>query len=300
MDWQWMDNFMVYLQVEKNASPLTQHAYSEDVLQFMTFMDQHYNIIEGEILTKVNQLNVRRYLADLQERGYSRRTIARKLAALRSFYNYLCREEIVTINPFKIAATPKQEKRLPKFMYEAEMADLLDYDFPDDPYGMRDRAIFETLYATGIRVSELVGLKITDYDFDLGYLRVYGKGAKERVVPIGQKAIAAIKRYLQKGRLQFQPESGERALFLNRDGKRLGARSVRRIVDKYVQEVSLTQKISPHVFRHSFATHLLNAGADLRVVQELLGHVNISTTQIYTHVTKERLKEVYLKAHPRA
>ncbi|MDD2498406.1 MAG: tyrosine recombinase, partial [Desulfitobacteriaceae bacterium] len=250
---------------------------------------------------QVDHLTVRRFLAKLQAKGLSKSTMARKLAALRSFYRYLAREEIVKVNPMLNVHTPKMDKRLPKFLYYKEIEALLNA--PDSTsQGERDKAILEVIYGGGLRVGELEGLNIVDIDFSLGYARVFGKGSKERVVPLGGAALRALRQYLSQGRKELEARSGSRqeALFLNKYGRRLSARSVRNIVDKYVAQAALNQKISPHSLRHSFATHLLEGGADLRSVQELLGHVKMSTTQIYTHVTKKQLKSVYEKTHPRA
>lgn len=240
-------------------------------------------------------------MAQLQEKGLSKSTVARKLAALRSFYRYLTREEIINANPMTNVTTPKLEKRLPKFLYYQEVEALLNA--PDaSNQGQRDKAILETIYGGGLRVSELVGMNMGDIDFSLGYARVFGKGSKERIVPLGGAALRALKQYISCGRKELEAKSISRqeALFLNKYGGRLSARSVRNIVNKYVAQAALTQKISPHALRHSFATHLLEAGADLRSVQELLGHVKMATTQVYTHVTKKQLKTVYQKTHPRA
>jgi len=234
----------------------------------------------------------------MQEQGMSRSTMARKLAALRSFVRYLCRENILQNNPIAAVSTPKQDKRLPKFLYPLEIQLLLDAPDVSKPLGLRDKAILETLYAAGLRVSELVGLSINNVYFDEELIKVVGKGSKERIVPLGSQAITSLKDYLHKGRPYLQKNATE-ALFLNKFGTRLTERSVRNIIDKYVKEVALNQKVSPHTLRHTFATHLLNAGADLRSVQELLGHVKLSTTQIYTHVTTENIQQVYHETHPR-
>ena len=297
----YLDNFIVYLKVEKNASPRTQESYQSDIWQFTDFLAEELDV-PGEHVTpkQVDHLVVRKYLALLQKKGLHRSTIARKLAGIRSFFRYLCREEIIVINPMLRISTPKLEKRLPEFLYEDEITLLLEAPDSGTPAGLRDKAILEVLYSSGLRVSELVGLDIADIDMEMEYVRAMGKGSKERVVPLGTYALRAVNRYLKEGRTLLQGNQVTGALFLNRSGGRLTARSVRDIVAKYVKQVSIQRKISPHTLRHSFATHLLDRGADLRSVQELLGHVKMSTTQIYTHVTKQKLKSVYEKTHPRA
>jgi integrase/recombinase XerC len=249
--------------------------------------------------TDANQ--IRAFLAFLHEREYSKATAARKLATLRSFYKFCLRRGYITTNPVATIRTPKQEKRLPKFLELAQIQKLLTT--PDDTtlLGARDRAMLETLYSTGVRVSELVALNIADVDLTGESLRVRGKGRKERVSPIGPTAIVAIRKYLDMRandprNSSFDPEP----LFVNKHGKRLSTRSVRRKLDKYLVMCGLDPSISPHTLRHTFATHMLNNGADLRSVQELLGHQSISTTQVYTHVTTAQLKKDYDESHPRA
>ncbi|NGQ93998.1 tyrosine recombinase XerC [Brevibacillus sp. SYP-B805] len=292
-----MEHFSRYLKVEKNASPYTLSQYMADIQEFVAFMQQH----QITAFAAVSYLDGRTFLAQLAKRGISRRTIARKLSSLRSFYRFQLREGRVTENPFQSVSTPKLEKKLPSFMYPQEIQQLLELPDCSTPLGQRDRVIFELLYASGMRVSELVTLPVHAINLSMGIALVYGKGAKERYVPIGSYALAAIRQYLEVGRVKLLAGRKENGmLLLNYRGEPLSDRSVRRVVDKYVERAALSADISPHTFRHTFATHLLNAGADLRTVQELLGHVNISTTQVYTHVTKERLRHVYESAHPRA
>ena len=295
-----LDNFIIYLKVEKNASPRTVEGYQHDIWQFIDFLSEELKIT-GERLSPdcVNHLVVRKHLALLQRNGLKRTTIARKMASLRAFFRFLNREEIIATNPIVEVATPKLQKRLPTVLYQDEVWALVQAPITRTPAGLRDRAILELLYSSGLRVSELVGVDIGGIDLAVGYVRVMGKGSKERIVPVGSFAIEAINHYLNTGRPSLV-KGGSKALFLNKDGGRLSTRSVRNIVDKYVEQISLQRKISPHTLRHSFATHLLDGGADLRSVQELLGHVKMSTTQIYTHVSKERLMAVYEKNHPRA
>ncbi len=295
----YLTDFFRYLRVQKNASPHTVKSYRADLDHFLVFAAAKLGMDEVP-LAAVTPILIRAYLANLKDEDYARRSIARKMAALRSFFRHLCREAILQENPFSAVRTPKLEKKLPSFLDPAEMLALLE--LPDkSSLGRRDAAIIELLYATGMRVSELAGLAVRDVDPDSGYALVYGKGAKERVVPVGRKALAAVKLYLDLARPRLmaagQPHN---TLFVNSRGGPLTDRSVRRVVDKYVEALALAKHVSPHTIRHTFATHLLNNGADLRSVQELLGHVNLSTTQLYTHVTKERLKSVYSQAHPRA
>lgn len=293
--------FYVYLKLEKNVSDHTVKAYKQDLEQFSEFVKLKHQLEISNLsgLTAIKHLEVRRFLALLQSEGYSRSSIARKLAAVRSFFRYMCREGYLQDNPAANIATPKLRKKLPQFLYLEEAKMLVEAPDTTSVLGCRDRAILEMLYAAGLRVSELTNLSLGDLDFTVGYVKVLGKGAKERIVPVGRQAIAALKHYLERSRPILIKEK-ENAIFLNRNGTRLSSRSVRRIVDKYIKQVSIERAITPHSLRHSFATHLLNAGADLRTVQELLGHVSISTTQIYTHVTKEKMKSVYDQTHPRA
>ena len=297
---QYQAYFLKYLEIEKNYSAKTIAAYDKDIGQFLDFLQHH-----KRALSDTDYLTLRHYLAALHADGLRRVTIGRKLSALRTFLRYLHREKILTTNTFSVVSTPRQGKRLPHFLYFSEMLALLSAPSGDSPLVARDRALLELLYATGIRVGELVALKTGSIDFDGRLLLVYGKGGKERLAPFGNFAAQSLKAYLEGGRRELlacrkDADPDFPALFLNRFGGRLSDRSVRRILDKYVHKAGLTHKISPHVLRHSFATHLLNAGADLRSVQELLGHGNVSSTQIYTHVSRERLKEVYRQAHPRA
>jgi site-specific recombinase XerD len=233
----------------------------------------------------------------LKEKNLGNRSVGRHLSSLRSFFKFLTREGLIKANPILILSSPKLDKHLPQFMTEDETAKLIESAFPKDnkdERGRRDRAILETFYSCGIRISELVGLNQQDIDFIGGIIKVFGKGKKERIVPIGEAALSSIRKYLDLRSRQSE------AVFLNKNGRRITTRGVRDIVDKYIRLAGIRQGVSPHTLRHSFATHLLNRGADLRTVQELLGHANLSTTQIYTHLTTERLKSVYDKAHPHA
>lgn len=282
-----VDKFISYLQVEKNYSAHTILNYRIDLENFLGYIDK-------TPVQSVDYQLLRKYLAHLRTFDLKPRTLARKLSTLRSFYKYLFREGIIKNSPATLLMSPKLDKPLPKFLTETEMERFVEAPDIKTVSGKRDRAILETLYSTGIRVSELVGLNIMDVDLIGNVAKVSGKGKKERLVPIGSKAVGAIKDYLD------QRAETPQALFLNKNGTRLTSRGVFNITDKYIKVASANKEISPHVLRHSFATHLLNRGADLRSVQELLGHVNLSTTQIYTHVSTDKLKKVYDKAHPRA
>ncbi len=293
---EYIAKFSNYLKGEKNVSPYTLKSYSSDLNDFLNFLKKEKISLK---LRYVDHLTIRRFLASLQRRGLSHATMARKLATLRSFFRFLCREEYLEVNPALGTRTPKTAKRLPKFLDVKEVFILLETPDEKSILGLRDRAILELLYATGIRVSELVGLNVDGVDLLGGVAKVWGKGGKERLTPFGTEATRALYKYLRK-RETLHPGEGEKGLFLNRFGNRISTRSIRRLLDKYIKKASLSQKISPHTLRHSFATHLLDAGADLRSVQELLGHTSLSTTQVYTHLTTERLKKVYDKAHPRA
>jgi len=288
-----VDSFLNYLTGEKNASPHTIKNYRIDLREFGEYLgDQN--------LEEVTYLEIRSFLAHLQAKDYSKSSISRKLACLRSFFKYLVRENKVTSNPVATIATPKREKKLPLFLTPDEIIQLIEAPSKNKWEEKRDRSILETLYSSGLRVSELMGLNQEDVDLFSGLVRVRGKGKKERILPLGQMALKAIRGYLE-----FNPSPRihggvKLPLYLNRSGGRLTDRSIRRMILKYTKRIGLNKDISPHTLRHSFATHMLDRGADLRSVQELLGHENLSTTQIYTHVTTKRLKEAYDTAHPRA
>lgn len=283
----YIDRFLSYLEVEKNYSPHTFLNYKIDLEEFAVFLGK-------TPLDQVDYSVLRRFLAQLRSKSLKPRSVARKLSSLRSFFRYLQREKILLSNPASLLVTPKLDKPLPHFLSEQEAVKIVEAPAEDKIGQYRDKAIFETLYSTGIRVSELVGLDIEDVDMISNIIRVMGKGKKERLVPIGNKALEAIEHYIK-----ARPHRSD-VLFLNKNGTRLSTRSVSNIINKYVNAQAIAQHVTPHMFRHSFATHLLNAGADLRSVQELLGHVNLSTTQIYTHLTTDKLKKVYDQAHPRA
>lgn len=290
-----IEKFLRYLEIERNASAHTLLNYKLDLEGFRDFL-------KDIAVEKVDYLFIRKYLAHLKEKHLAARTIGRKLSSLRSFFRFLVKDNYIQVNPTDMISSPKQDKVLPKFLTEDEVARLIEVPDTSRAKGKdqrvvldaRDRAILETLYSTGMRISELVSLTQETVDFIGGTVRVMGKGKKERMLPIGDRALRAIRQYME-GRA-----ADSRWIFLNKNKKHLGARGIRKMVDRHIRAVSLKEHISPHTLRHTFATHLLNRGADLRSVQELLGHASLSTTQIYTHLTTEKLKSVYDKAHPRA
>jgi integrase/recombinase XerC len=324
-----IQKFLDYLRFERRFSEHTAKCYGADLTQFSQFLvsasdgsppdtepispAEHHGGSATAVATKANpkvdQLLlsagtdvVRTYLAFLNEKQYSKATIARKLATLRSFYKYLVKRNQLTSNPVVAVRTPKQDKKLPRFLDYEEVKKLLDTPPVNSWLGARDRAILETLYSTGIRVSELVALNMDDIDFLGEIVHIRGKGKKERITPIGSSALQVIQHYMEfrNKRAQNNGNFDSKVLFVNKHGKRLSTRSVRRKMDKYLKMAGLDPAISPHTLRHSFATHMLNNGADLRSVQELLGHQSLSTTQVYTHLTTTKLKDVYENAHPRS
>ena len=285
--------FCRYLDTERNVSPHTLAAYRGDLEQLSAFVSRETGGAAG--VKDVNHLLLRRYLALLGKRA-KKSSVGRKLAAIRSFFRFLVRHGVVDKNPAELIATPKKENRLPFHLDIDQVTTLVEAPQADDKHALRDRAILEMLYSCGLRVSELTGLAIGDLDLSGGMVRVLGKGGKERIVPVGSRALEAIRMYLaERGEL-----AGSGPLFLNTRGQRINRRSVARIVDAHVLRIAAFKRISPHVLRHTFATHMLEGGADLRAIQELLGHASLSTTQKYTHVGIDRLMEVYDKAHPKA
>ncbi len=294
-----IDSFLAYRRAARNSAAHTLKAYSTDLLQFAAFVEP----IRCGGITAIDLNLLRAFLASLQAENYARATLARKQAALRAFFKWARRAGLVGVDPTRGLFAPRQQRRLPKFLRPQEIEDLMSA--PDDsPAGLRDRAMLELLYASGIRAGEIVKLSYKDIDLEAGEIRIReGKGGKDRIALLGGAAKEAIQEYFLAGRPQLaaQSRSGKSdAFLLNKFGEHLSDRGVRRTFDKYVSAVGARLKITPHVLRHSFATHLLENGADLRSVQELLGHANLATTQIYTHVTTERLKAVYDGAHPRA
>ena len=305
-DENWIRTYIASLATEKGYSANTCRAYRHDLEEFFTFANIGQND-ENAASSALNALGprhvdglmIRKYLGYLYNKN-ARSTVARKLSAIRSFFGYLIKHRVLENNPAEFVHTPRQQKTIPTYLPVDEMFRLLDSIQDHTVLGLRNRAMFETLYSSGIRVSELAGMNISDMDFSKSLIRVIGKGGKHRIVPIGRKALAAVKAY----RIQLQRESeiasdGTGPLFLNKNKGRLTTRSIGRILKKLVDTCGLISPVSPHALRHSFATHMLDAGADLRTVQELLGHKSLTTTQKYTHVSIDRLMQTYDKAHPR-
>ena len=324
-----VQDFIDYLKLEKHFSGHTAKCYRADLVQFTSFLADHQATNPGSdesvnvnpwenpagtatatqlqttvdidtAILSVDVNTIRRYMAELGQNHYSKSTTARKLATLRSFYKFLVKRDRVSSNPVISIKTPKQDKKLPKFLEYEEVVRLLNTPPANTCLGARDRAILEVLYSTGMRVSELVSLNMDDVDFLSEVIHIRGKGKKERICPIGSSALQAIQNYIEFRNRRMSNDSNfdSRVLFANKHGQRLSTRSVRRKMDKYLIESGLDPAISPHTLRHSFATHMLNNGADLRSVQELLGHQSLSTTQIYTHVTTNHMNEQYQNAHP--
>jgi len=297
---QTVAEFERHIAVEKNLSPHTVRNYISDIQQFGEFLK------EGNIgtFTTINQDDIRSYLARLYRRKVKKTTISRKLASVKTFFKFLLREGKIHSNPAEALQGPKSEKYLPAFLSVDEAIGLLGVKFASDVMGLRDKAMLEMLYSTGVRVGELTGMDVEDVDFSRSLVRVRGKGRKERIIPIGEPALRALEKYLEKRRAVVPDnQTGDKVhvpLFKNRQGTRLSSRSTARILDKYTRASGMGKKISPHVMRHTFATHLLDAGADLRAIQELLGHKSLSTTQKYTSLSVSKLLEVYDKSHPMA
>jgi len=301
-----IDRFLDHLHIERNASVHTLRSYAADLEQFRNFLlskELYTDEKTGDVpVEKIDHLAIRAYLSHLF-RDCKKSSLARKIAAQRSFFRYLVGEGILPQNPAEMVSTPKQDRPLPIFLPVDEVFALVETPDISTIWGARDRAILEVLYSCGIRVSELVGLSDGDADFFLGILKVYGKGGKERIVPIGAKALKALEEYLpQRDRVLARRnlKGSQSPFFINPRGGRLTTRSVARILQKHILKCGLLRKISPHALRHSFATHLLDAGADLRSIQEMLGHVSLSTTQRYTHISMDKLMDIYDRAHPRA
>jgi integrase/recombinase XerD len=290
-----IDGFMGHLAVERGFSPNTLEAYSRDLLGFLDFLEK-----KGvKSLQDVAPVDVQGFVGALRARELSARSVARHLAAVRSLFRFLRRERVIGANPTASVSSPRVGRSLPKALSRGEVDAILASPSGEGPLGMRDAAMLELLYATGMRVSELVGLDQSQVAFVTGTLQVRGKGGKERVVPVGEYALAALQSYLAHGRPRLLKGKPTTALFLNRSGKRISRQGFWKILKGYGQRTGVSRKVTPHMLRHSFATHLLEGGGDLRAIQELLGHADISTTQIYTHVARARLKEIHKKYHPR-
>ena len=294
-----VEQFLRHLEVERNASALTLKSYREDLTALCAYLQEAMG--ECPRPQEVTTLDLRGYVSSLAERGYAKTTISRRLASLRSFFRFGQRDGWASSNPARPLRNPRKGRSLPHFLSAEEMGRLLGAPPTSDPSGLRDRAILETLYSAGLRVSELAGLNDGDLDLDEGVIRVRGKGRRERMSPLGSYAVAALKAWLAKRRLKGGAEASQRSpVFVNKFGARLTTRSVARMLEKYLKLTGLDRRTTPHTLRHSFATHLLDRGADIRSVQELLGHRSLVTTQIYTHVSTAGLRETYKNAHPRA
>jgi integrase/recombinase XerC len=299
-------NFGLHMEVERNLSPNTRKNYISDLRQFKAFLDANNisaKIDDTEGMIDVDHMVIRAFLGSLYREKLKKVSISRKVTALRTFFNYLERKGKIKVNPGQMVQGPKIEKYVPQFLSVEEMFSLLGSKMPTSASGLRDRAIVELFYSSGIRLSELAGLNGSDIDYSQGLMKIRGKGKKERMVPVGDKAVAALKMYLER-RNEISPgnirDGSDEAIFINTAGTRLSTRSVARILDKVVLASGLGKKVSPHMLRHTFATHMMEAGADLRAIQEFLGHESLSTTQKYMSVTIGRLLQVYDKAHPKA
>ena len=292
-----LEEFQAYLEFDRNLSKHTLRAYTADIEHFLFWL-------KDVNLSEVNTNTIRLYFSQIQVFEYSKTTIARKIAAMRTFFRFLYREKIVNCNPAEAIRSPKKPKKLPSFLNEDEVTQLFNIIEPNSPTTARNRAILEVLYACGMRVSELCGLNFGNLNLDENEITVFGKGAKERIVLVSERAKKYLQLYIKDFRNTYAQNNEyineETPVFINNTGFRLTTRSVHKFIEKAADEIAINKKISPHVFRHSFATKLLEKGADLRIVQELLGHASISNTQIYTHVSTERLKQAYTNAHPRA
>ncbi|MFB3926160.1 MAG: site-specific tyrosine recombinase/integron integrase [Syntrophales bacterium] len=298
--------FQKFMEIEKNFSPHTRKNYISDLKQFKEFLEKHNIPVrrnEKDDLFDLESVAIRAFLEFLHQGKIKKITIGRKIATLRSFFKFLLRRGAIKYNPAEMVQSPKADKRMPVALPVEEVFSILDVDFAADAFGSRDRAMIELLYSSGMRVNELTKLNMEDIDFIQGLVKVMGKGKKERIIPVGGPALIALRAYLEKRPELFGRKvhnSSENPVFLGKTGSRITPRSVARILDKYVALSGIRKKISPHTLRHAFATHLLDGGADLRVIQELLGHESLSTTQRYTSMSAAKLMEVYDKAHPKA
>ncbi len=293
-----LKDFMHFLIVEKALAKNTIVSYERDLKAYLKYIKTVENV---QSINDIGRIQIVHFLGHLKEQGKSSRTIARNIASIRAFHQFLLREKVAEQDPSVHIETPQLERTLPKVLNLQEVERLLEAPKLHTHYGLRDKAMLELLYATGIRVSELIGLNLDDAHLTMGFVRCIGKGNKERIIPLGRTAAAAIQEYLDKGRPQFiKKDQREESLFVNHHGRRLTRQGFWKILKGLTKEAGIEKDLTPHTLRHSFATHLLENGADLRAVQEMLGHSDISTTQIYTHVTKTRLKDVYSQFHPRA
>lgn len=299
-----IDKYLRYLKIERNASEHTIISYQNDLGQFLTFCAQHFDTTEKNVdITTIERLTIRLWLGELSERGLAKSSIARKVAAVRSFFKYCFKRGIVEQNPAHLLIVPKKDQPLPKTANAEDLNRMMELAKGNSAESAQNRAILELLYGTGIRLSELVNLNEEDINFKLNQIKVLGKGAKQRIVPFGKQAANALRNHLKTKPMLYGERTGtdaRKAVFIAASGQRLYARAVQRIVKDYLQRASEVTQKSPHVLRHSFATHLLDKGADIRVIKELLGHASLAATQVYTHTSVERLKNVYELAHPRA
>ena len=295
-----IDEYFMYIASVLNLSENTQKSYREDVSDFLDFILKNYEIqVENfrENIQKIDTFLIRRYVGEKNRENKKKTTINRRLSSLSSMFDYFLKNDYIELNPFTNVSRQKVEKRLPKFLYYNQVSEFLESIEPVDYETLRNRTLFELIYASGLRISEACFLKENDIDFSGKTIKILGKGSKERQVPVGDIALGFLKRFIADTKQKYPMSS---YVFVNPSGEALSDRSVRRIINDCFEKLSFQKKVSPHILRHSFATHLLENGADIRQVQELLGHASLSTTQIYTHVTQERLKMVYNKAHPRA
>lgn len=291
-------DFTHFLLVEKGLAQNTIVSYERDLKSYTKYLKKVEKITN---LQEIQRIHIVHFLTFLKEQGKSAKTLARHIASIRAFHQFLLRDKAVDDDPTVHLETPKQERSLPKVLNLQEVEQLLEAPKGDNHFGLRDKAMLEVLYATGIRISELIGLNSGDVHITMGFVRCIGKGNKERIIPIGKSAVEAVQKYLDEGRPSFiSKKHRDDALFLNHHGKRMTRQGFWKILKRLASEAGISKELTPHTLRHSFATHLLENGADLRAVQEMLGHADISTTQIYTHVTKTRLKDVYKQYHPRA
>ncbi|HHU33276.1 MAG: site-specific tyrosine recombinase XerD [Zhaonellaceae bacterium] len=292
-----IEEFISYISIERGLAENTVESYLHDLNSFNNYIFEELTLSYYQDVTESNIVS---YLVFLQKTGKATSTIARHIATLKSFFNYLLRENIISTDPTSNLETPKLSRKLPKILTVAEVEQLLQQPDTSTPAGLRDKCMLEVLYATGLRVTELISLRINQVNYETGYVRCFGKGSKERIVPLGRIAKKYLDLYLRNGRGKLAKIPSEDAIFINHFGKKLTRQGFWKILKKYVRKAGIKKEITPHTLRHSFATHLLENGADLRVVQEMLGHADIGTTQIYTHLTNKHIRNIYDKTHPRA
>lgn len=299
-----IDKYFRYLKIERNASSHTITSYKNDLTQFLEFCTDFFGVDESQILLDdIERLTIRLWLGELSEAGLAKSTIARKVAAIRSFFKYAFKRGLTEHNPAHLLIVPKKDKPLPKTATPEDLNRMMELAHGENPRSAQDRAILELFYSTGIRLSELTGLNTEDINIELKQIKVLGKGSKQRIVPLGSQSLSALFNHTRTRKQLFgtrTDEDARKALFLAPGGQRIYDRAVQRMVKDYLMKASEVTQKSPHVLRHSFATHLLDQGADIRIIKELLGHANLAATQVYTHTSVERLKNIYKQAHPRA